>query len=70
MAKQNGMFSGVIGKELAGASLALEASSDLQSWQEIVPTWENEDQARGWSWSSGGVSRAFLRLRVDLEILD
>ena len=70
VAKQNGMFSGVIGKELAGASLALEASSDLQSWQEIVPTWENEDQARGWSWSSGGVSRAFLRLRVDLEILD
>ena len=70
VAKQNGMFSGVVAKELAGASLALEASWDLQSWQEIVPTWENEDQARGWSWSSVGISRAFLRLRVDLEILD
>jgi len=64
------LFSGVVAKELAGASLALEASWDLQSWQEIFPTWENEDQARGWSWSPGGISRAFLRLRVDLEILD
>ena len=67
VAKQNGMFSGVVGKELAGASLALEASWDLQSWQEIVPTWENEDQARGWSWSSPGSSRMFLRIRIRPE---
>ena len=67
VAKQNGMFSGVVGKELAGASLALEASSDLHLWQEIVPTWENEDQARGWSWSSPGSSRMFLRIRIRPE---
>ena len=61
-------FSGVVAKEFAGVTLAVEASSDLQSWQEVVPSWETDDQVRVWSWASPASRRSFLRLRVGPEV--
>ena len=61
----DGVFSGVVAKELVGASLAIEASSDLRSWREVVPSWKVEGGARVWNWTAPEPLRSFVRIRVD-----
>ncbi len=62
---EDGVFSGVVAKELVGVSLAIEASSDLHSWQEVDPSWKVVGGVRVWNWGTPEPLRSFVRIRVD-----